>query len=146
MGFAIRSHLVSKLASLPSGLSDHLMGMQLQLTNKQNAILISGYAPTVTNPEEVNNQFYEQLYTPIAADPKSDKLIILGDFNARVGTDHHIHGQALLANKVQANATAMVSYSCRPVLPTNSSSLTRCSVYQPATRRPGCIPAQSTGI
>ena len=36
--------------------------------------------------------------------------------------------------------------SYRPVLPKNSSSLTHCSVYQPATRRPGCILAQSTGI
>ena len=43
----------------------------------------------MTHPEEVNNQLYEQLDTLIAAVPKSEKLIILGDFNARVGTDHH---------------------------------------------------------
>ena len=135
VGFAITSHLVSKLASLPRGLYDPLMVMQLQLTIKQKATLISAYAPTVTNPEEVNDQLYEQLDALIAAVPKSEKLIILGDFNARVGTDH-THGQTVLANKVQANATAMASYSYRPVQSTNSSSLTRCSVYQPATRRP----------
>ena len=89
VGFAIRSHLVSKLASLPRGLNDRLMVMQLQLTNKQKATLISAYAPTMTNPEEVKGQFYEQLDALIAAVPKSEKLIILGDFNARVGTDHH---------------------------------------------------------
>ena len=49
VGFAIRSHLVSKLESLPRGLNDRLMVMQLQLTNKQNATLISVYAPTMTN-------------------------------------------------------------------------------------------------
>ena len=35
VGFAIRSHLVSKLAGLPRGLNDRLMVMQRQLTNKQ---------------------------------------------------------------------------------------------------------------
>ena len=65
------------------------MVMQLQLTNKQNATLISAYATTMTNPEEVKDQSYEQLDTLIAVAPKSEKLIILGDFNARVGTDHH---------------------------------------------------------
>ena len=65
------------------------MVMQLQLTNKQNASLISAYAPTMTNPEEVKDQFYEQLDALIAAVPKTEKLTILADFNARVGTDHH---------------------------------------------------------
>ena len=88
-GFVIRSQLVSKMASLPLGLNDRLMVMQLHLTNKQKAILISAYAPTMTNPEEVKDQLYEQIYTLIAAAPKSGKLIILGDFNARVGTVHH---------------------------------------------------------
>ena len=81
--------MVSKLASLPRGLNDCPMVMQLELTNKQNATLISAYAPIMTNPEEAKDQFYEQLHTLIAAVPKSEKLIILGDFNARVGTDHN---------------------------------------------------------
>ena len=59
VGFAIMSHLVSKLTSLLRGHNDHIMEMQLQLTNKQNTTLISAYAPTMTNPEEVNDQFYD---------------------------------------------------------------------------------------
>ena len=43
----------------------------------------------MTNPEEVKHQFYEQLDALIAAVPKSEKLLILGDFIARVGNDHH---------------------------------------------------------
>ena len=35
--FAIRFHLVSKLASLPKRINDRLMVIQLQLTNKHNA-------------------------------------------------------------------------------------------------------------
>ena len=89
MGFAIRYRLISKLASLPRCLNDRLMVVQLQLTNMQKAALIGAYAPTMTNPERVTDQFYEQLDSLIEAVPKSEKLIILGDFNARVGTDHH---------------------------------------------------------
>ena len=84
VGFAIRPHLVSKVVSLPRGLNNRLLVMQLQLTNKQNATLISAYAPNMANPEEVKDQFYEQLDVLVAAVPKSEKLIILGDFNVVV--------------------------------------------------------------
>ena len=83
--------LVCKLANLPRGINDRIMVMQLQPTNKQKATLISAYAPTMTNPEDIIDQFYEQLDALIAAVPKSEKVIILGDFNARVGTDHRAH-------------------------------------------------------
>ena len=42
----------------------------------------------MTNPEEVKDKFYEELELLIDKVPKQDKIIILGDFNARVGTDH----------------------------------------------------------
>ena len=61
VGFVIRSHLVSKLASLPKRLNDRLMEIQLQLTNKRKATLISAYAPTMKNTDEVRDQLFEQL-------------------------------------------------------------------------------------
>ena len=42
----------------------------------------------MTNPGEVNDKFYDDLDNIISATPRTDKLIHLGDFNARVGTDH----------------------------------------------------------
>lgn len=42
----------------------------------------------MTNLEEVKDRFYENLNDTISAVPKGDKLIILHDFNARVGRDH----------------------------------------------------------
>ena len=64
------------------------MTMKLPLGNKKNATLISAYAPTMTNPEETKDKFNEELDALIAAVPQLEKLIVLGDFNARVGTDH----------------------------------------------------------
>nr|VZI29233.1 unnamed protein product [Spirometra erinaceieuropaei] len=42
----------------------------------------------MTNPDAVRDQFYEDLHALVATMPKAGKLIVLGDINARVGTDH----------------------------------------------------------
>ncbi|XP_071508585.1 uncharacterized protein [Diadema antillarum] len=88
VGFAVKSIHVQKLASIPLGLNDRLMSMHLPLGKKRSATVISAYAPTMTNPDEVKDKFYEELDSLIASS-KSEKLIILGDFNARVGADYH---------------------------------------------------------
>nr|VZI01360.1 unnamed protein product [Spirometra erinaceieuropaei] len=46
------------------------------------------YAPTMTNPDAVRDKFYEDLHALLSNVSKADKLIVPGDFNARVGTDH----------------------------------------------------------
>ena len=64
------------------------MMMRLPFSNGQKFItIVSAYAPTTTNPDEVKAKFYEDLNTIITTVPSADKLIILGDFNARVGSD-----------------------------------------------------------
>ncbi|XP_046846748.1 uncharacterized protein LOC124440399 [Xenia sp. Carnegie-2017] len=85
--FAIRNHLVQKLANLPKGKNDRLMSMQIHLHDGKRATLISAYAPTMTNPEDVKGRFYEDLNTMLSSVRSTDKLILLGDFNARVGRD-----------------------------------------------------------
>ena len=88
VGFAIKSHLVSKLLGLPKGINDRLMTLRLPLSGKRHATIVSAYAPTMTNQDEVKDKFYDDLDSVISAAPRTDKLIILGDFNTRVGTDH----------------------------------------------------------
>ena len=87
VGFAIKSSLVSKLSSLPTAINDRLMSLKLPLAGKKQATLVSVYAPTMTNPDDIKDKFYEDLDSIITSTPNSDKLIILGDFNARVGRD-----------------------------------------------------------
>ena len=85
VAFAVKTDLVSRLESLPQGINDRIMTMRLPLHDKNHATLISIYAPTMTNPDENKELFYQQLDETIRKVPKEDKLIILGDFNARVG-------------------------------------------------------------
>ena len=42
----------------------------------------------MTNPDEVKDKSYDDLDSVISATPQTDKLILLRNFNARVGTDH----------------------------------------------------------
>ncbi|KAK2554727.1 hypothetical protein P5673_023686 [Acropora cervicornis] len=79
VGFAIKDHLVKKLNSIPEGLNDCLMKLKFPL--------ISTYAPTMTNPDEVKENFYEKLEALNSSVQESDKLILLSDFNARIGPD-----------------------------------------------------------
>jgi len=88
VGFAVRTSLVNKLDGLPKGVNDRLMTVRLPLFHgRKHATFISAYAPTMTNVAEVKDKFYEDLHSVISSVPKSDKLILLGDFNARVGSD-----------------------------------------------------------
>ena len=68
---------MSKLAGPPKGVNDRLMTLRLSLSyGKKFATLVSAYAPTMTNPDEVKDKFYEDLNRVIAAVPKADKLIL----------------------------------------------------------------------
>ena len=87
MGFAIKTNLIDKLADLPKAVSDRLMTLRIQLDKNQRATVISVYAPTMKHSDEFKSRFYEELDSLIKSVPRQDKLILLGDLNARVGTD-----------------------------------------------------------
>ena len=91
---------MNKLSSLPQGINDRIMTMKLSLTRKKQATIISAYEPTMTNPDHIKDQFYEELNSLVTAVPKTEKLIILGDFNARVGVDHQSWENALGKNGI----------------------------------------------
>ena len=62
--------------------------MRLPFSNGQKSItIVSTYAPTMTNPDEIKDKFYKDLNAIMTTVPSTDKLINLGDFNVRVGSD-----------------------------------------------------------
>ena len=64
------------------------MTLRLPLSGKRHATIVSAYAPIMANPDEVKDKFYDDLDSVISATPRTDKLILVKEFNARVGTDH----------------------------------------------------------
>nr|VZI19306.1 unnamed protein product [Spirometra erinaceieuropaei] len=89
VAFAIRNDIVGRLPCLPQGINDRLMNLRLPLRRGGKfANSISAYAPPMTSPDAVRDKLYEDLHALLATVSRADKLIVLGDFNARVGTDH----------------------------------------------------------
>ncbi|VDM04485.1 unnamed protein product [Schistocephalus solidus] len=77
------------------------MSLRLPLRGDKFATIISAYAPPMTSSDAVKDKFYEDLNALLVTVSKTDKLIVLGDFNAHVGRDHaawqgllglHCHG------------------------------------------------------
>ncbi|BHF64916.1 hypothetical protein SprV_0200792400 [Sparganum proliferum] len=76
-------------------ISDLEMILRLRLQGGKFATIISVYAPPMTSPDAVRNKFSDDLHALLATVSKADKLIVLGDFKARVGTDHAARREVL---------------------------------------------------
>ena len=57
------------------------------MTRGQYATFVSVYAPTLHTSEETKMAFYQGLRQLVSKIPPADKVIILGDFNARFEKD-----------------------------------------------------------
>ena len=68
--------------------SDRLMTMRLPLSKDNFATIISVYTPTMTNPDKNKEAFYNQLASALNGIPRTDKLLLIGDFSARIGRDN----------------------------------------------------------
>jgi exonuclease III len=87
VGFMVRNSIASRLEILPTGHSDRIMSMRLPLSKAQHVTLLSIYSPTLQADPMEKDRFYSDLRSLLQDIPADDKVIILGDFNARVGRD-----------------------------------------------------------
>lgn len=111
VGFAIKTEHLKLLECLPRAVNERLMVMRLKLAYT-NMTLISAYAPTMDYPHEDKERFYEELDRLIQDTPHSDKLFLLGDFNARVGDNHEAWERVLGKHgmgKENANGTLLLT-------------------------------------
>ena len=90
VGFAIRSKLLSRLPESPVAVSERLMTLRIPLACKRYATIISAYAPTLTSSDDTIKAFHELLEQTLCGIHRSDKIFLLGDFNARVGSNHAV--------------------------------------------------------
>ncbi len=88
VALAVKNELVSKLIEEPKAVSDRLMTLRVPLSEERWCTVIAVYAPTMTNSQDNINQFYHQLNLTLRSVRAPDKIMLMGDFNARVGQDH----------------------------------------------------------
>ena len=87
VGFAVKNTLIDRIEQ-PTGVNERIMKMRIPLAADRHMTLLSVYAPTLVSSDEDITSFYQALLTIVTAIPKGDSVVILGDFNARVGTDN----------------------------------------------------------
>ncbi|CAH1248789.1 Hypp8412 [Branchiostoma lanceolatum] len=95
VAFAIHKDMLTRVAGVPSALSNRLSCARIRLAEKRFLTLVAVYAPTMTYDDATRANFYANLGRVLSNVPKSDKLIVLGDFNARVGSDRPGWGRVL---------------------------------------------------
>ncbi|BHF65396.1 hypothetical protein SprV_0200840600 [Sparganum proliferum] len=66
------------------------MSLRLPLQEGKFSTIVGVYVPPMTSPDEARKKFYEDRRALLATVSKADKLIVLGDYNARVSTDHAV--------------------------------------------------------
>ncbi|KAK7010913.1 craniofacial development protein 2, partial [Biomphalaria glabrata] len=84
----VKQSLTKKLLDIPVGHSDRLMSLRLPLDGTTYVIIISAYAPTLQEEPETKERFYADLRRVLCKVDTTDKLIIMGDFNAQVRKDY----------------------------------------------------------
>ena len=113
VGFAIRTALLRSMPVLPVGINERLMKLHIPLSRIRYLTTISAYAPILTTPDDTKEQFYEQFDQIIRSTHPSDKLVILGDFNARVGRDYSSSWEGVLGRhgvgKINDNGLLLLS-------------------------------------
>ena len=77
-----------------------------------NISVVVAYAPTEGSCDSDKDEFYQQLEDTLSSLPRYDIKLLLGDFNARIGTDHSswpgIIGKHSLHSSANDNGTRML--------------------------------------
>ena len=90
----------------------------------------------MTNLDQVKDKFYDDLDFVISAAPRTDKLTLIGYFNARVSTDHQTWEGVIRSEGVgKGNSNGLLLL--RKCAEHELLSPTHSSVYQLAERQHG---------
>ena len=140
VGFAIRNTLLRKLGEQkPHGISPRLSHMKIKLQHNRVANLISAYAPTLDSSDETKDEFYEELGTLLCSIPLNQKIILLGDFNARVGTDTNAWRKVIGNHGIgmaNANGNRLLSICAEHKLVITNTVFQQCDKYKTTWMHP----------
>lgn len=87
VGFAVKNCIASMLEETPIHISDRVTTLRLHLDNDNYMNIISVYAPTMDKDDVTKARFYEEVTHVLSRIPPREQILLMGDFNARVGRD-----------------------------------------------------------
>ncbi|XP_018026545.1 uncharacterized protein LOC108681971 [Hyalella azteca] len=113
VGFAVRNTLLRTIEPRHGG-TERILTLRLS-TSAGFANIICVYAPTLQAPPETKDRFYELLANTIDRIPMPEHIYLVGDFNARVGTDHESWPEVLGHHgigKMNENGQRFLEFCC----------------------------------
>lgn len=141
VGFAVRNNALLACEE-PVSVSPRLMSLRLR-TNCGYCSLLSAYAPTLLADSDSKDEFYSQLSQHLLGLPRGDRVVILGDLNARIGSDSNSwpnilgpHGIGTMNENGQRLLEFCATHSlCIPNTFFESSSRAKVTWMHPRSRR-----------
>ena len=112
VGIAIKNDILRNISTTPRGISERLIIWRIPLERGQHMTVLGAYAPTLDAEEEVKDRFYGLLQDTLHSISANDKLVLVGDFNARVGNSKNLWGGVLGSHgvgKCNANGLRLLS-------------------------------------
>lgn len=85
VGFVVKNSLLNKVEPDSDG-SESLLTLRHN-TTEGSVLLISVYAPTLSVSPGTKDEFYENLPSNLRSIPSTEQVVLLSDFNTRVGAD-----------------------------------------------------------
>ena len=111
VGFAVSNRLSNVTLDLKP-VSERIMVLRLHLKSGEFLKLVSVYGPTMQRSDEEKEHFYESLNAVVNTD-KQDRIIVLGDLNARVGSDWELWPYVLCKHgigKMNSNGLMLLEF------------------------------------
>ena len=88
VGFAVRTALLQSTQESPIAIDERLMTLRFSFANNRFATFATVYSPNLDSSDDVKDRFYYTLYSTFRSFSQKDRIILLGDFNAKVGRNH----------------------------------------------------------
>lgn len=86
-GFAVRNYHIGSIQT-PMAVNERLSSLRLN-TRLGQILVISAYAPTLNYAASDKDLFYNQLEDLLRTSAETNRIVLLGDMNARVGSDYN---------------------------------------------------------
>ena len=105
-----------------------------------NYSIISVYAPHNLHEDSTKDQFYDQLDKLVGSCPKYDALMILGDFNAKVGSkcgSNEAVGQFSLHGESNENGSRLTDFALSRGLVVSSTRFPHRKIHLETWKIPG---------
>ena len=112
LSLAVHRSITKKITEEPTFHIERLLSLRIPLVRNEYVHIIAAYAPTLVSDEDRKDRFYSELTKILRGIDPRDKVLLLRDFNARVGARRDLWSQVIGPHgigKVNANGLRLLT-------------------------------------